>query len=1086
MERRRFLQVAGAAGVGVAAGCTPGSGERLLPYVNESDDLIPGIPEFYASTCRECPAGCGILVKTREARAIKVEGNPLHPVGHGRVCARGQAALQGLYDPDRVRQPWRRTARGLEPVTWDQAIQEIATAVGAAAASGADRVALVTGADSGTLDALYDEWLAAFRSHRRLRYEAFAYEPLREASRLTFGVAEVPEYDFAAAQYVLSFGADFLETWLSPVEYTRQFAEAHRYQNGRMARFVAVEPRRGLTAYSADEWIAPKPGTEGLLALGVAAEVLRQGKPALGGAEADRVRGFLARFTARSVAEATGVAEGVIERVAREFAAARPSLAVAGGVANQHRAATQTAAAVNLLNYVAGNVGRTVRFHAASPWDKVSRYRDATAWVGAMQAGAVDVALVHRANPAFTLPKAAGFAAAFGKVRLKVALASQLDETAELCDLILPDVTPLEEWAAVEPAAGVRSFVQPAMTPVFDGERQAADVLLAIAGKAGKTVAKGAASARELVAAGHTPAALEQGLQRGGEFAAAPVKAVRLAPDFARMSYQAPSFDGAAGADALVLIAYPSMALFDGRGANKGWLQELPDAATKIAWQSWVEVHPDTAQRLGVADGDVVTVTSPHGKVEAPVYVYPGVRPDVVAMPIGQGHTAYGRLAKDRGVNPLDLLGADATDASGALAYCSTRVTLAKTGRWEKLLTTEGSPRQLGRGIARAVSLAGALKGEVEPGPEATLTDAERAAVAAAAASQRARAEIGIYAKPNPKWEMTIDLSRCTGCQACVTACYAENNIPVVGEEQTRRHRGMAWMRVERYFEGDTSGTDFQVRQIPMLCQQCESAPCEPVCPVYAAYHTPDGLNGQVYNRCVGTRYCANNCPYKVRYFNWWDYGTVGDPYFAFAEPLNWQLNPDVTVRDQGRDGEVHVLRPAHPLRPEPTRGSGSATSLDGDITPACAQTCPADAIVFGDAHDPQSRVSRSKTDAARLPRARHAEHQAGHHLPRARDRDRGGLAPWPPCPNRRPRPPRPIRPTPTSRGTSSPRCARPAGSTTSAWGSCSLGLAFGAIGVGATSSATAWASPATSRRSSGARTSPASSSGWASRTRAR
>ena len=962
MKRRRFLQVAGAAGLGVAAGCTSGPGERLLPYVNESDDLIPGIPEYYASTCRECPAGCGIVVKTREARAVKVEGNPHHPVGHGRLCARGQAALQGLYDPDRLRQPVRHTARGFEPVSWDDAIQQIATAVGAAAASGPDRVALVTGADSGTLDAFYDQWLAAFHSRRRLRYEAFAYEPLREASRLTFGVAAVPEYDFASAGYVLSFGADFLETWLSPVEYARQFAEAHRWREGRMAKFVAVEPRRGLTGFSADEWIAPKPGSEGLLAFGIAAALVRRGGAAVAGADADRVRGFLGRFTTRGVAEATGVSEATIERVAREFAAARPGLAVAGGVAAQHRAATETAVAVNLLNYVAGNVGRTVRFHAASPWDKISRYRDAVAWVGAMRAGAVDVALVQGTNPAFTLPRAAGFAAAFEKVRLKVALASHLDETAELCDLVLPDLTPLEQWGAVEPAAGVRSFLQPAMTPVFGGTRQAADVLLAVAAKAGQAVGKGATSARDLVAAGLAPAALEQALQRGGEFGAAPPRPVRLVPDFARIPYQAPAFDGDAG-QGLVLVAYPSAALFDGRGANKGWLQELPDAATKIAWQTWVEVHPDTAARLGVANGDVVTVTSPHGKVEALVCVYPGVRPDVAAMPIGQGHTAYGRNARGRGANPLDLLDADATDLSGALAFCSTRVTLAKTGAWRKLATTEGSPRQLGRGIARAVSVAGALAGKVEPGPEATLTDAERAAVAAAAASQRARAEIGVYAKPNAKWEMVIDLSRCTGCQACVTACYAENNIAVVGEEQTLRHRGMAWLRLERYYEGDTSGTDFQVRQIPMLCQQCESAPCEPVCPVYAAYHTPDGLNGQVYNRCVGTRYCANNCPYKVRYFNWWDYGREQDPYFAFAEPLNWQLNPDITVRTKGvmEKCTFCIQRIRFAQNDAKVR---KRDLVDGDITPACAQTCPAEAITFGDAHDAASRVSRMKGDA--------------------------------------------------------------------------------------------------------------------------
>jgi anaerobic selenocysteine-containing dehydrogenase/Fe-S-cluster-containing dehydrogenase component len=963
MERRRFLQVAGVAGAGLAAGCSSDSSERLLPYVTPSDDLVPGIPTFYASTCRECPAGCGIHVRTREARAIKVEGNPSHPVNRGKVCARGQAALQGLYDPDRIQRPFRRTARGLEPIGWDDAIAQLATELGAAAASGPDRIALVTGADSGALDAFYDQWLKAFRSTRRLRHEAVAYEPLKEASRLTFGVASVPEFDFAAAKYVLSFGADFLETWISPVQYTRAFAEAHGFRDGGMARFVAVEPRRGLTAFSADEWIAPKPGTEGLLALGIAASVLRQGRSHVSGVEADRVRGFLGRFAPRTVAEATGVDESVIDRLAREFATSQPSLAVGGGVACQHRAATQAAVAVNLLNYVAGNVGRTVRYHAGTALDRLSRYSDVVALIAAMGGGGVDIALVHETNPAFTLPKAAGFAAAFGKVRLKVALASHLDETAALCDLVLPDHTPLEQWGMVETAAGIRSVVQPAMTPVFD-TRQAADVLLAVAGKASRKVAPAeAASARDLVAAGLGPADLEPALRSGGAFTQPALRPVRLAPDFARLPYQAPAFDGDGGASSPVLVVYPSAALYDGRGANKGWLQELPDVATKIAWQSWIEVHPDTARSLGVENGDIVTVASPHGRVEAPVYVYPGVRRDVVAMPLGQGHWEYGRNAKGRGVNPLDLVGAGATDASGALAFCSTRVTIAKTGRKVRLATTEGSGRQLGRGIARAVSLAGARNGEVEAAPEATVTDAERAAIAAAAASQRQRTEIGPYAKPSPKWEMTIDLARCTGCSACMTACYAENNIPVVGEEQTQRHRGMAWIRLERYFEGDTTGTAWQVRQVPMLCQQCDNAPCEPVCPVYAAYHTPDGLNGQVYNRCVGTRYCANNCPYKVRYFNWWDYSRDADPYFSFPEPLNWQLNPDVTVRTKGvmEKCTFCVQRIRFAQNDAKVRGRELA---DGDIAPACAETCPADAIVFGDAHDPGSRLSRAKQDA--------------------------------------------------------------------------------------------------------------------------
>ena len=961
MKRRRFLQVAGVTGAGLAAGCGSDTGDRLLPYLIPSDDLIPGIPTYYASTCRECPAGCGILVKAREGRAVKVEGNPDHPVNRGRLCARGQAALQGLYDPDRIQRPYRRTARGMEPVTWDEAIQEIAAALGAAATAGADRVALVTGVESGPLDELYGRFVAAFRSTRRLRYEAFAYEPLREANRLTFGVASVPRHDFGAARYVLSFGADFLETWLSPVEHTRGFAESHGYRDGRMARFVAVEPRRGLTGYSADEWVAPNPGTEGLLALAIAASVVRQGRARVSGAEADRLRGFLARFNAKGAAATTGVAEEVIDRLAREFTEASPSLAVAGGVAHQHRAATQTAVAVNLLNVVAGNVGRTVTFPAASAWDRVARYRDLTALVAAMDGGAVDVAIVAGANPAFTLPKAAGFAAAFAKVRLKVALASHLDETASLADLVLPDHTPLEQWGTVEPVAGLRGMVQPALTPVFDQTRQAADVLLAVAGKAGRSVAPaGVTAARELVRGARGEHDFDQVLQRGGEFGATAARAVRTGGEFARLAYRAPAFDGPA--DGLVLVAFPSPTLFDGRGANKGWLQELPDPAAKITWQTWVELHPETAARLGVVDGDVVRVTSPHGAVEVPAKVYPGVRRDVAAVPIGQGHTAYGRYARGRGANVLDLIAADATDASGALAYCSTRVAVEKTGRRIPLATTEGSPRQLGRGIARAVTLGEAKEGRFGEPEHGGPTEAERAAIAAGLASQQGRAEIGVYAKPHPKWEMTIDLARCTGCSACVTACYAENNLAVVGEDQVVRSREMSWIRLERYYEGDTAGTDWSVHQVPMLCQQCASAPCEPVCPVYAAYHTPDGLNGQVYNRCVGTRYCANNCPFKVRYFNFWDYSDPKAPHPAWPGVLTWQLNPDVTVRTKGVMEKctfcVQRIRFA-----QNTARAFRREVTDGEIVPACAQTCPADAIVFGDAHDPASRLSRAKQD---------------------------------------------------------------------------------------------------------------------------
>ena len=341
--------------------------------------------------------------------------------------------------------------------------------------------------------------------------------------------------------------------------------------------------------------------------------------------------------------------------------------------------------------------------------------------------------------------------------------------------------------------------------------------------------------------------------------------------------------------------------LHDGRGANKPWLMENADPVTKITWHSWVEVSPAAARALDVRDGEIVELTSPYGKVEGPVYVYPGIRDDAVAIPLGFGHTAYGVFAQGRGVNALDLLGAPRGDF---VPYLSTRVSVRKTGAYRKLASVAGVPRQLGRGIAEAISLAAAKKGltveqaylEEGHGKHEINTERELEALHGWSEAQQRATEHGDYAKEHPQWGMSIDLAKCTGCSACVTACYAENNIPTVGESEVLRGREMTWLRIERYWEDRRRArAPPAARFVPMLCQHCGNAPCEPVCPVYAAYHTPDGLNGQVYNRCVGTRYCANNCPYKVRYFNWYKYNEQ-----AWPEPLHLQLNPDVTVRARG------------------------------------------------------------------------------------------------------------------------------------------------------------------------------------------
>ncbi|MES1259771.1 MAG: 4Fe-4S dicluster domain-containing protein, partial [Gemmatimonadota bacterium] len=380
-----------------------------------------------------------------------------------------------------------------------------------------------------------------------------------------------------------------------------------------------------------------------------------------------------------------------------------------------------------------------------------------------------------------------------------------------------------------------------------------------------------------------------------------------------------------------------------------------------ITWQSWVEIHPDTAAKLDVREGEIVELTSPHGSLRAQVYVYAGVRPDTFAMPLGLGHTEYGRYAKGRGANALDLVGAG--DGKGFLPYVATKVSVKRTGDYHKVARVDGMPRQLGRGIIQSMPVAYAAKGMT---PEESYkaaglpteernTELEQKALEGWHEKQFEATQLGNYADPHPKWGLAVDLSRCTGCSACVTACYAENNIPTVGEDQVFRRREMSWLRIERYWEGGTGNEPLQARFSPVMCQHCDNAPCEPVCPVYAAYHTADGLNGQVYNRCVGTRYCSNNCPFKVRYFNWLKYNET-----AWPEPLNLQLNPDVVTRIRGVMEKctfcIQRIRGAqHTARLE------NREVRDGEIVTACAQSCPSGAIKFGNVKDPAAEVVKWK-----------------------------------------------------------------------------------------------------------------------------
>ena len=962
IDRRRFLSVVGVSTAGAAAlsGCSTGKVEKLIPYLVQEPDQVPGVPTVYASTCTECSTGCGLHVRTREARAIKLEGNPEHPVNAGTICARGQAGLQGLYNPGRLKYPMARSGGSQQEILWNEAVDRLAAELRTAGS----RVAVLSGTGPGTFDDLLADWIGALGG-RLVRYQALDHEPLRLASRSVFGQDEIPTHDFAAAKFILSFGADFLETWHAPIENQRGFAVSHGFDNGSMAKFVYCGPRANLTGINSDQWLAPIPGSEVSLALGLANALHSRGRAP---ADAGALGPLLAPYTVARVAQDTGLSAQEITTLIEEFGGASPSLAVAGGVGSQHRGAIDLCAAVHILNYVAGNVGQTVKFGAGIKGG--DGYGAMVALERAMAAGEIDVLIVHDANPLFTLPKAGGFKAAWDKVRFKVSTSLFLDETAAAADLLAPDLHSLERWDDARPRSGVIGLMQPVMEPVFKN-LATGDLLLQVARKLGGPMSRFAAPtyqahlrsrwAEMASGSGVDPESFwRDALMHGGLYSAPASVAVRLAgvPSFG----PAPTLDGDGE---MIFAPYPSSYYYDGRGANRPWLLENPDPVTKITWHSWVEVHPETAKRWDVREGEMVRVTSPSGSLEAPVYIYGGIRPDVVAIPIGLGHTEYGDFARNRGVNPLDLL--SATDGQGFLPYLSTKVKVEKTGSYKQLARTDGTPREMGRGITESMPAALAAKGltlkqsyeELGHPKHEINPERELEAIAGFREGQLEARKLGAYAIESPMWGMAIDLSRCTGCSACVTACYAENNIPFVGEDDVLRGREMSWMRIERYFEGGVDGEAFKASVIPMLCQHCDNAPCEPVCPVYAAYHTADGLNGQVYNRCVGTRYCANNCPYKVRYFNWYAYTKR-----AFPEPLNLQLNPDVTVRARGVMEKctfcVQRIRSAQNqarLEDRPLR--------DGDVVTACAQACPSGAITFGNVNDPSARV----VQAAKNPR---------------------------------------------------------------------------------------------------------------------
>ena len=689
MDRRDFIKLTAVTGTSATlASC--GSPEHQLIRFIPDEDLVPGVAEWKPSVCPMCAAGCALTVRVMDADvettrsgqagvvkmgvAKKLEGDPNDPISQGGLCARGQAAIQVTYHPDRLTHPMKRSgARGageFKEVSWDEGIAELVAQLDALAAAGAERsLAYLTRPRRSRRLALAAEFLTRFGAPPPITFEIFGEDVLRRANAISFGHEQLPTIDLVRSRFVLAFGADFLGTWNSPVAQNAAYGMMRQGRPGVRGKFVQVESRMSQTGANADEWVPIKPGTEGVLALGLAHAILADKlRPADGGGRAGAAiegwSGGLADYTPARVEQMTGVAGRRVERLARELVALQPAVVVMGGAPLAHTNGLFHALAVNALNGLLGTVGQPGGlFFTPQP--------SSNAQVSTLKADALasaKVLVLDDANPVYGSPKALKLREALEKVPFIVSFGSFVDDTSSLADVILPDHSFLESWVDVTPESGsidaVTTVAGPAMKPLHQ-TRATADVLIEVAGKLKSPVALPWKTAEEV--ANSKPAAANQ------------QSAVRN-PQFTARAYEEPRFEGDAAQYPFHFLPYLSPQFGDGSAAHLPWLQEMPDPLTSGMWSSWVEINPQTAERLHIAQGDLVDIRSSQGVVRAPAMIFPGIAPDVVAMPVGQGHENFTRFASRRGVNPIAILAPITEAETGAPAWAATRVTIARAG----------------------------------------------------------------------------------------------------------------------------------------------------------------------------------------------------------------------------------------------------------------------------------------------------------------------------------------------------------------------------------------------------------------------
>lgn len=919
-HRRDFLKMLGFGVAAVSLAACDAPVRKTIPYLNKPESIEPGIPNYFATTYAEGGDYCSVLVKTVEGRPIKIEGNKLSKVTKGGVSGRVHASLLSLYDNEKLGGP----KKGTDDIAWEELDKEVIAGL-----STASNIRLVsTSIISPTTKKVIEDFKSKYPSTVHVSYDASSVSGLIEANNSSFGKAAVPTYRFDNAKVIVGVNCDFLGTWLSPIEFASQWADGRRLKSGKdgkhdMSRHYQFETGMTITGASADYRDMIKPSEEGKLLIAL-----------------------YNKLSGNSVGN-TSISSEILDKCVADLKKAQGNSLVVSGSND-----VSIQVLVNGINSLLGSYGNTISF-AKTINTKQGSDAQMNQFVSELKSGKVDAVVLLSANPVYDLPNGSEIGDALAKVKTSVSFSDRIDETAAFCKYLAPAPHYLESWGDAEPVTGSFSLQQPTISLIFN-TRQAQSSLLTWAGLDGdfhkylksnwKTnILNGKSWISALHDGVHDKEASIEGVASfAGDLGAAVSKIAATKPSDLEIS------------------VFESVAIGNGSQANNPWLQEMPDPITKVTWENTLAISQKTAHELNLEKGDWAKLTSGEYSIELPVLIQPGQAHGTVSVAAGYGRTGAGKAGN---------VGANAIPFTNGVNW-SGGATLVKTKSGYSLAQTQTHETVMGR---KAVVQESVLSQYVENNKAGRFEPMVETSVGPVTPYS-----ISLWdghEKKNHSWGMVIDLNTCTGCSACLVSCQAENNVAVVGKKEVVRSREMHWIRLDRYYSTDADTTykidPSHIRKMedasenpevvfqPMMCQHCNNAPCETVCPVLATTHSSEGLNQMAYNRCVGTRYCANNCPYKVRRFNWWKYYENEQFDFHMNNDLGRMvLNPDVTVRSRGVIEKcsmcVQRIQAGKLVAKKEKR-----RPVDGEIETACSQSCPTGAIVFGDMLDANSKVSK-------------------------------------------------------------------------------------------------------------------------------